>query len=69
MLDNDLVTEAISQRAQTALDAYEAGTELPWETAELAIYLVFMYGELGGKDKGTLLALPSLDHLTFNMIS
>jgi exportin-T len=56
-LDNDLVTEAVSQRAQSALDAYEAGTELPWETAELAIYLVFMYGELGGKDKGACIDL------------
>jgi len=51
-LDNDLVTGVISERAQTALDAYESGTELPWQVAELAIYLVFMYGELGGKDKG-----------------
>ena len=51
-LDNDLVTGAISQRAQTTLDAYEGGGELPWEEAELAIYLVFMYGELGSKDKG-----------------
>jgi exportin-T len=50
-LDNDLVTTAVSERAQSTLDAYESGTQVPWEVAELAIYLVFMYGELGGKDK------------------
>ncbi|KIM27530.1 hypothetical protein M408DRAFT_329975 [Serendipita vermifera MAFF 305830] len=52
VLDNDLVTSAISQQAQSALDLYEGGANLPWNQAELAIYLVFMYGELGGKDKG-----------------
>lgn len=47
-----MVTGAVSERANLALNAYESGTQLPWDVAELAIFLVFMYGELGGKDKG-----------------
>ncbi|KAG8814048.1 pre-tRNA nuclear export protein [Serendipita sp. 399] len=50
--DADLVTGTISEKALDTLSAYEVGTELPWESAELAVYLVFMYGELGGKEKG-----------------
>lgn len=53
-LDSELITGAVAERAQSALEVYEGGGELSWDQAELAIYLVFMYGELGGKEKGTL---------------
>ena len=51
-IDPELVTSVISERAQAALDSYESGAQLPWEEAELAIFLVFMFGELGSKDRG-----------------
>ncbi|PVG04220.1 ARM repeat-containing protein [Serendipita vermifera] len=51
-LDLEMVTNYISQWAHTALATYESGNELPWDQAELAIYLVFTYGELGAKERG-----------------
>ncbi|CAG7849531.1 Exportin-T AltName: Full=Exportin(tRNA); AltName: Full=Karyopherin-beta; AltName: Full=tRNA exportin [Serendipita indica DSM 11827] len=51
-INPELVTSIISERAQSALDSYESGAQLPWEEAELAIFLVFMFGELGAKDRG-----------------
>lgn len=52
VLDLDIVTQALSDHAHTVLIAYENGTQLAWVDAELAIYLVYLYGELGTKDKG-----------------
>src|ERR1700679_3604123 len=45
VLDVDIVTPALSEHAQTVLIAYENGTQLTWVDAELAIYLVYLYGE------------------------
>ncbi|KAG8854340.1 pre-tRNA nuclear export protein [Serendipita sp. 405] len=50
--DSELVTGTISEKALNTLSDYEAGSQLSWESAELAVYLVFMYGEIGGKEKG-----------------
>lgn len=52
MLDLDIVTQALSDHAHTVLIAYENGTQLTWVDAELATYLVYLYGELGTKEKG-----------------
>ena len=54
MLDVDVVTQALSDHAHGVLIAYENGTQLTWVDAELATYLVYLYGELGTKDKGGL---------------
>ena len=52
MLDVDIVTQTLSDHAQNVLIMYENGTQLTWVDAELAIYLVYLYGELGTKEKG-----------------
>lgn len=52
VLDVDIVIQALSDHAHTVLIEYENGTQLTWVDAELAIYLVYLYGELGTKDKG-----------------
>ncbi|EJD48923.1 ARM repeat-containing protein [Auricularia subglabra TFB-10046 SS5] len=45
-LDQALVASAVQQLSLNTLKAYEAGTEVPWQDAELAVYLVFIFGEL-----------------------
>src|SRR5258708_30424198 len=52
VLDVDIVTRALSAHAHAVLIEYENGTQLTWVDAELAIYLVYLYGELGSKEKG-----------------
>jgi len=52
VLDVDIVTQALSDHAHNVLIVYENGTQLTWVDAELAIYLVYLYGELGTKEKG-----------------
>jgi exportin-T len=52
VLDVEIVTQALSDHAHRVLIEYENGTQLTWVDAELAIYLVYLYGELGIKEKG-----------------
>lgn len=52
MLDVDIVTRTLSDYAHNVLVMYENGTQLTWVDAELAVYLVYLYGELGTKEKG-----------------
>lgn len=60
-IDEQLVTEAVRSIALSTLSAYEtaraSGTSIPWQDAELAVYLVYLYGEL--RPKGTSLATAS----------
>lgn len=53
-IDPDLVTEAISSRAMTALTAYTSGVPIEWYDAELAVYLTFLFGEIN-KSASTLI--------------
>lgn len=45
-LDSELVTSTIHSVAITTLAAYEGGVNLKWQDAELAIHLVYLYGEI-----------------------
>ena len=45
-LNNDLVIGATSGLAHRTLVAYEGGEQVKWEDAELAVYLVNLFGEL-----------------------
>lgn len=45
-LDHDLVTSTIHSLAITTLTAFEGGISLKWQAAELAIHLVYLYGEI-----------------------
>ncbi|KAF8589812.1 ARM repeat-containing protein [Ramaria rubella] len=51
-LDNDLVTGMIHSVAITTLTAFEGGVNLKWQDAELAIHLVYLYGEIIKGQKG-----------------
>lgn len=45
-LDNELVTSMIHTVAITTLTAFEGGVNIKWQDAELAIHLVYLYGEI-----------------------
>lgn len=45
-IDQDLVVEAIRTHALRALQIYASGTAIKWNDAELAIYLIFIFGEI-----------------------
>jgi exportin-T len=47
MIDQNLVTNAI-HAALNILSSYGNGAHVPWNEAELAMYLVFIYGEING---------------------
>lgn len=45
-LDNELVASTIHSVALSTLAAYENGANLQWPDVELAIHLVYLYGEI-----------------------
>lgn len=45
-MDQALVASAVQQLSLNTMKMYESGTEVPWQDAELAVYLVFIFGEL-----------------------
>jgi Exportin-T len=45
-IDQDLVVEAIRTHAIQTLQLYASGTTIKWNDAELAIYLIFIFGEI-----------------------
>ena len=46
VIDPDIVTEAVRTLALNTLTAYQNGVALKWNDAELAVYLVFIVGEI-----------------------
>lgn len=46
MIDQDLVTDAVRTLALNTLSAYTNGIPVKWHDAELAIYLVYIFGEI-----------------------
>jgi exportin-T len=46
MIDQDLVTSAVRTLALNTLAAYRNGAAIKWHDAELAIYLVYIFGEI-----------------------
>lgn len=45
-IDQDLVVEAIRTHALQTLQLYASGTTIKWNDAELAIYLIYIFGEI-----------------------
>ena len=45
-IDQDLVVGAIRTHALQTLQLYASGAAIKWNDAELAIYLIFIYGEI-----------------------
>ena len=58
-IDQDLVVEAIRTHALRTLQIYASGTAIKWNDAELAIYLIFIFGEIN----------KSMSGLTFTVIT
>ena len=46
MIDSELVTESVRTLALNTLTAYQSGVSLKWNDAELAVYLVYIFGEI-----------------------
>lgn len=51
MVDQDLVTDAVRTLALNTLSAYRSGVSVKWHDAELAIYLVYIFGEINKSKK------------------
>jgi len=45
-IDQDLVTNAVRTLSLQTLSAYRSGMSLNWNDAELAVYLVYIFGEI-----------------------
>ncbi|EIN04838.1 ARM repeat-containing protein [Punctularia strigosozonata HHB-11173 SS5] len=63
IIDQDLVTAAVRNLAISTLSAYQSGTHVKWNDAELAIYLVFIFGEInktGGKGRSAFCQAPAV---------
>lgn len=50
VVDPNLVTEAVRSLALNTLGAYQNGVSIKWNDAELAIYLVYIFGEINKCD-------------------
>lgn len=46
VIDPELVTDALSNLALNTLNAYQNGANVKWHDAELAVYVVFIFGEI-----------------------
>jgi exportin-T len=46
VIDQDLVTDTVRTRSLNTMTAYRNGHSLEWNDAELAIYLVYIFGEI-----------------------
>ncbi|KAF8526317.1 ARM repeat-containing protein [Hysterangium stoloniferum] len=59
-LDNDLVTRTVHSVAISTLTAFNSSVNLTWQDAELAIHLVYLYGEIakGQKGRAAFVVLP-----------
>ncbi|KAH9849715.1 ARM repeat-containing protein [Lenzites betulinus] len=63
MIDPELVTDSVRTLALNTLNAYQTGVTLKWNDAELAIYLVYIFGEInksGGKGRAAFCQAPAL---------
>lgn len=45
-IDQDLVTDAVRTLALNTIAAYQSGTTVKWNDAELGVYLVYIFGEI-----------------------
>ena len=45
-IDQDLVISSVQRLVLDTLTAYQRGTQIKWTDAELAIYLIYIFGEI-----------------------
>ncbi|TBU33297.1 ARM repeat-containing protein [Dichomitus squalens] len=63
LIDPELVTESVRTLALNTLTAYQNGVALKWNDAELAVYLVYIFGEInktGGKGRAAFCQSPTM---------
>jgi exportin-T len=65
MIDQDLVTNTVHALALNTLSSYRNGVHVPWNEAELAVYLVFIYGEI---NKGEFIALSFIYQAGYRLL-
>ncbi|TCD61869.1 pre-tRNA nuclear export protein [Steccherinum ochraceum] len=62
VIDTQLVTDALSSLALNTLSAFQNGVPVKWHDAELAVYLVFIFGEInktGGQGRSAFCLTPA----------
>ena len=62
VIDPSLVTNAVQALAMNTLNAYQNGVTVKWNDAELAVYLVYIFGEIN-KCRNTSIVDQTLAHL------
>ncbi len=50
VIDQGLVSDALSTLALNTMNAYQRGVSVKWNDAELAVYIVYIYGEINKSD-------------------
>ena len=55
-IDESLVNGYVQNLALDTLQQFQSGISISWQDAELAVYLIFLYGELQKANKGESLA-------------
>lgn len=51
-IDEDLVNSYIRQFSMTTLQQYQSGATVSWQDVELAVHLIYLYGEFQKGVKG-----------------
>lgn len=51
LIDQDLVVSIVQNVTMGTISAYEAGTTLKWNDVELALYLIFIFGEINRSEQ------------------
>ncbi|THH18865.1 hypothetical protein EUX98_g8885 [Antrodiella citrinella] len=62
VIDQQLVSDALSSLALNTLNAFQNGVQVKWHDAELAIYLVYIFGEInktGSKGRAAFCQTPA----------
>lgn len=59
VIDPGLVSESLSNLSLNTLNAYQSGVPVKWHDAELAIYIIYIFGEIN-KSKSSLASDPRL---------
>lgn len=63
VIDHVMVTNAVRTLATSRLAAFQSGPAMKWNDAELAVYLVYLFGEInkaGGKGRAAFCHAPAV---------
>lgn len=60
VIEPSLVSEALSNLALRTLNAFQSGVKVEWHDAELAVYAVYIFGEIN-KSASRIYLFPGSD--------